>query len=193
MATDSKETPKTRVVTNKVRLSYVHVFDPWSNSSEDAKSYSVTMLIPKSDKATIAKIKAAQKEALEAGKAKFGGKIPANWKNTLHDGDEEGDLEQNPEQAGHYYMSVSSSEAYPPGVVDRNLNKIIDRSEMYSGCYGRVSMDAFAFNSNGSKGVSFGLRHVQKLEDGEPLGGGYSSPEDDFEALPDAEDEESLI
>lgn len=179
----------TKVVTGECRFSYVHVFEPWSNKADQDKRYSLTILIPKSDTATIEKIKAAQQEALELGKvSKFGGKIPANWKNTLHDGDTEGDLDQNPEQAGHYFMAIGASEKYPPGVVDAQKNDIIDRSEVYSGCYGRVSMDAYPFN-NESKGVSFGLRHVMKTRDGEPLGGTIGSAQDDFEEV----EEESLI
>lgn len=176
-------TDPTKVVTGEVRFSYVHVFQPYSNKPNQDPRYSLLLLIPKSDKKTIAAIRAAQQEALELGKEKhFGGKIPRNWKDTLHDGDEEGDLDQNPEQEGHMYMTVGSSEAYPPGVVDIRRQPIIDRADVYSGCYGRVSINAYAF-SNESKGVSFGLRHVMKTRDGEPLGGAVATdPEDDFGA-----------
>lgn len=178
----------TKVVTGEVRLSYVNLFEPRSNDPDQAKKYSCTILIPKSDKKTIKAIKAAQEEALEAGKGKFGGKIPANWKNTFHDGDTEGDVDQNPEQEGNYYMALSANESYPPGVVDRNVQPILDSSEVYSGCYARVSMVAFAFNNSGNKGVSFGLRHVQKLRDGDFLGG-RTNAADDFDSLDDEDDD----
>jgi hypothetical protein len=136
------------------------------------------------------KIKAAQKAALEAGKStKFNGTIPKNWKNTLHDGDEEADLDKNPEYAGHYYMTISNNTK--PGVVDQQLNAVMDQTEVYSGCYARVSMNAYPFSAQGSKGVSFGLNHVQKLADGEPFGS-FSKAEDDFDAV-DEELEDSLI
>lgn len=175
-----------KVVTGEVRLSYVHVFEPYSNDPEKDAKFSVLLLIPKTDTATINAIKRAQKAALEAGKAKhFGGKIPVGWKNTLRDGDTERDTEESPEYKGMMFISATANPGYPPGVVDRALNPILDQHEVYSGCYARVSMNAFSFSASGNKGVSFGLRHVQKLRDGEPLGGGFSKPEDDFSSLDD--------
>ena len=174
----SKPNP-TRVVTGKVRLSYVHLFEAYTSDPEEQEArYSVTILIPKKDKATLAKINAALEAAKEEGKkTKWDGKIPPNFKSTLHDGDEEADLERNPEYAGHMYMAMSSKQR--PGVVDENLNPILDSTAVYSGCYGRVSINAFPFAAKGNKGVSFGLNNVQFLEDGEPLGG-RTRAEDDF-------------
>jgi len=172
----------TKVVTGKVRLSYAHLFEPYSSFENQPAKYSTTILIPKSDVATIKAIKAAQATALEEGKSKkFGGSIPKNWKNTLHDGDEDADLEKNPEYAGHYYMAISNNQK--PGIVDSNVQPILDATEVYSGCYARVSMNAYPFNAQGSKGVSFGLNHVQKLADGEPFGGSAGKAENDFDAV----------
>jgi hypothetical protein len=168
----------TKVITGKVRLSYVHLFEPWSNSPDQEAKYSAVLLIPKSDTGTIAKLQAAQQAALEAGKAKmFGGTIPKGWKSTLRDGDEEGDLDKNPEYEGHMFMTVTSKTR--PGIVDQDLNPILDSTEIYSGCYARVSINCFPFNKQGNRGVSFGLNHVQKLADGDFLGG-RSKAEDDF-------------
>lgn len=179
----------TKVVTGKVRLSYCHLFEPYAQNPEQDPKYSVTILVPKSDKATVKKIQAAQKAALEAGKEKkFGGRIPSNWKNTFRDADsdeEEETLEKNPEYAGHYFMSVSNKTK--PGVVDQNVQPILDATQVYSGCYARVSMNAFAFNTQGNRGVSFGLNHVQFLADGEPLGN-VSKAEDDFDSVEDGDD-----
>ena len=184
----------TKVVTGTVRLSYAHLFEPFSFNDDQEPKYSVVLLIPKSDKATIKKIKAAQKAALEQGKSsKFNGKIPTNWSNTLRDGDEEKDLEDNPEFAGHYFMTVSAKTR--PGIVDRNVQPILDSTEVYSGCYARASINAFPYSVSGNKGVSFGLNHIQKIKDGEPLGG-RSNAEDDFDSLDDDEfedDDYSLI
>lgn len=175
----------TRVVTGKVRLSYVHLFEPYSNKPNQEPRYSCTILIPKSDKVTLDKIRKAIEAAKEEGKTKhFGGKIPSNLKTTLHDGDEEADLDRNPEYAGHYYMAMSSKTR--PGIVDQDLNAILDSTQVYSGCYARVSINAFPY-SNESKGISFGLNNVQFLEDGEPLGG-RTRAEDDF-----ADAEDSLL
>lgn len=174
---DTTKSP-TRVVTGRVRLSYVHLFEPFANNPDQEPKYSTTILIPKSDTATLAKIKAAQEAAAENGKTKvFGGRVPTNLKTTLHDGDEEADLERNPEYAGHFYMAMSSKTR--PGVVDADLNPVLDTTQVYSGCYARVSMNAFPYSTSGNKGISFGLNNVQFLEDGPALGG-RTRAEDDF-------------
>lgn len=181
---------ETKVVTGKVRLSYVHLNEPHSGFPNQEPKFSTVILVPKDDETTVNKILRAQQAALKEGEAgKFGGKAPKNWKNTFRDGDEEGDLERNPEYAGHYFMTVSNFQK--PGLVDKDVNPILDPTEVYSGCYARVSMNAFPFNSNGAKGVSFGLRHVQKLADGEPLGS-FSRAEDDFEPIEVDEDADEL-
>lgn len=181
----------TKVVTGKVRLSYAHLFEPYASDPDDEKKYSVTILIPKTDKGTLAKIKAAQDAARENGKtSKWDGRIPSNLSTTLHDGDEEADLEKNPEYKGMMYMAMSSKQR--PGIVDENVNPIMDPTEVYSGCYARVSIRAFPYNAKGKKGISFGLNNVQKLADGEPLGG-RSRAEDDFDAVGGDEDGDGLI
>jgi len=177
----------TKVVTGKVRLSYVHVFEPYANDANDEEKYSCVILVPKTDTATLAKLEKAVKAAAEQGKnSKFDGKIPGNLQTTLHDGDEEGDLEKNPEYEGQMYMSVSSKTK--PGIVDANVNPILDSTEVYSGVYARVSINAFPYNYKGKKGVSFGLNHIQKLADGDYLGG-RSKAEDDFEPLDEGDDD----
>lgn len=180
----------TKVITGRVRLSYVHLFEPWSNDETKPKQYSAALLIPKSDKKTLEAIKKAQDAAAENGKSLFGGKIPANLKTTLHDGDEDADLERNPEYAGHMFMTVNSKTR--PGIVDRNVQDIIDSTEVYSGCYARVSINAFAYSNSGNRGISFGLNHVQKLADGDFLGG-RSRAEDDFGSVEEDEEDYSNI
>lgn len=181
----------TKVVTGEVRLSYVHVFEPFSNDPDQEPRYSVTLLIPKSDKRTLNRLRAAQKAAAELGKSRvFGGSVPGNLKMTLHDGDEEADLEKNPEYEGHMYMAVSSKTR--PGIVDQDVNPILDSEQVYSGCFARVSINAFAYNTKGNRGISFGLNHVQKTRDGDYLGG-RSRAEDDFEAWGNDEEDEDLI
>ena len=177
----------TKVVTGKVRLSYVHLFEAFTNTEGQEPKYSVVLLIPKTDAKTIRDLRAAQKAALENGKdSKFQGKIPTGWKDTIHDGDESADLDRNPEYEGHWYMSVSSKTR--PGIVDENVLPILDSTQVYSGCFARVSINAFPYANSGNKGVSFGLNHVQKMGDGEFLGG-RSKAEDDFDAV----ESESLI
>lgn len=181
----------TKVVTGEVRLAYVHVFEPYSMNEDEEPRYSVVLLVPKTDTDTIAKLREAQKNALENGKSKtFGGKIPADWKSTIRDGDEDADLDKNPEYAGHLYFSVSAKTK--PGIVDRNVEPILDRERLFSGCYGRASINAFAYSTKGNKGVSFGLNNLQLTREGEPFGN-FSRPTDDFDALGELAEEEDLV
>ena len=171
----------TKVVTGKIRMSYAYLFTPREpDVPGDKPKYGISVLIPKSDKATLQKIKAAVDAAREIGKTKhWGGKLPPNLKLPLRDGDIE--RPDSPEYAGHYFFNASS--VNKPGIVDKDLNPVLDTTEVYSGCYGRVAVNFYPFDKKGSKGVAAGLNNVQKLEDGEPLGGTRSRPEDDFDAV----------
>jgi hypothetical protein len=163
-----------KVITGKVRFSYANVFEPKSINGSEPK-YSVSLIIPKEDKVTIDKIKAAIEVAKQEGLSKLGGKIPANLKTPLRDGDI--DRPDDPAYADSYFVNANST--IRPGIVDANLQPIIDSTEFYSGCYGRASIVFYAYNANGNKGIACGLQNLQKLEDGEPLGG-RSRAEDDF-------------
>jgi hypothetical protein len=172
-------------VTGKVRLSFPHLFEPYSIDGEQEAKYSAMLLIPKTDKATIQALKDAEKAAAEAGKSsKFGGKIPANLASILKDGDEDGTSEDYPERAGMVYMTVSANANRRPGVVDRNVQQIIDQSEVYSGVYAKVSITAFPYTFGSKKGISFGLNNVQVIGGGESLGGGKRA-EEEFDSLSD--------
>ena len=165
----------TKVVTGVVRLSYEHVWEPASINGSKPK-YSVSLIIPKSDTKTLDAINAAVENAIKDGAAKFGGKIPP--KGALKLPLRDGDLEREDEAyTGSYFVNANSTTA--PQIVDRAVQPILDRSEVYSGCYARVSINFYAFNTNGNKGVACGLGNIQKVRDGEPLGG-RSSAADDF-------------
>lgn len=177
-----------KVITGaQTRWSYVNAWEPKSINGSEPK-YSVSLIIPKTDTKTISRIKAAIKAAYEegAGKLKGNGKIvPAleAIKNPLRDGDRERGGE--PAYAGAYFVNANSKLA--PEVLDSNHQPIIDRSEVYSGVYGRASISFYAFNTNGNKGIACSLNHLMKMADGEHLGG-RSSAEDDF-ATDDDEDD----
>jgi hypothetical protein len=173
------ENIKTKVVTGMVRFSYANVWEPKSINGSDEK-YSVSLIIPKTDKKTIAQIEAAIEAAKQEGKAKFGGKIPANLKLPLRDGDI--DRPEDEAYKNAYFINANSKER--PGIVDKSVKPILDQSEFYSGCYGRASITFYAFNQNGNKGVAVGLQNLQKLLDGEPLSG-RSRAEDDFSTFDD--------
>lgn len=163
-----------KVVTGKVRFSYAHVFEPQAAQEGGVPKYSVSIIIPKSDKDTIGKVNAAKETVQEENKSIWGGKVPPNLKGGLRDGDIE--KPDDPAYANSYFINANTQQK--PGVVDADLNPILDKGEFYSGCYGRASISFFAYNSNGSKGVGCGLNNVQKLEEGEKLGGGSSAAED---------------
>lgn len=172
----SNQVNSTKVVTGKVRFCYVNVFEPTAMNEGDTPKYNICVLIPKSDTATIDKIKKAIEAAKEAGKAKLAdknGRIPANLKLPLRDGDEE--RPDDPAFEDHYFINASSMRQ--PNIVDRSLNPIMSRDEFYSGCYGRASINFYAFNVS-SKGIAAGLNNLQKLEDGEMLAGSSTAEED---------------
>ena len=170
----------TKVVTGVVRLSYANVWEPASINGSKPK-YSVSLIIPKDDKATVDAINRAVENAIKDGAAKFGGKIPprGSLKLPLRDGDAERDDEA---YKGSYFVNANSTTA--PQIVDRQVQPILDRGEIYSGCYARVSVNFYAFNSNGNRGIACGLGNIQKIRDGEPLGG-RTSAADDFATDPD--------
>lgn len=159
---------------NPVRFSYANVHQPVSVNGSDLK-YSVSIIIPKSDKQTIKKVKDAIQKAIEENKDKFGGKVPSSIKKPLRDGDV--DREEDEAYADAYFVNANSK--VKPGIVDGDVNPILDQSEFYSGCYGRVSLTFYAYNVNGNRGIAAGLQNIMKTDEGEPLGG-RSRAEDDF-------------
>lgn len=172
---------KTKVITGvNTRLSYFHGWEPASINGGEPK-YRVSVLIPKTDKETVDAINNAIDAAIEEGITKFGGKKPnrAAIKLPLRDGDIERDDDA---YKGHYFINANSKTA--PQIVDKAVKPILDRDEVYSGCYGRVSLSFYAFNSNGNKGVACGLGNIQKIKDGDSLGGRPTAV-DDFTTLED--------
>lgn len=168
----------TKVVTGKVRFSYVNIFKSRAFQADQDAKFSICLLIPKEDKATLKKIKAAIDEAIQEGiSSKWNGKKPANVKLPLRDGDEER-ADEAPEYEGMMFLNANSTQK--PGIVDKDLNEILDPDEVYSGCWGRASINFYPFSVNGNKGIGVGLNNVQKLKDGEHLGAARASAESDF-------------
>lgn len=164
------------------RFSYLHCWEPNSVNGSDPK-YSVSAIVPKSDTETIGKIKKAIEQAKQDSVSKWGGKVPSNLKLPLRDGDI--DRPEDEAYADSYFFNANSRQA--PQVVDKNVQPILDQTEVYSGCYGRVSINFYGYNSNGNRGIAAGLGNIQKLREGEPLGG-RSNAADDFESVEDGDD-----
>lgn len=161
------------------RWSYANVWEAKSINGGTPK-FSVSLIVPKSDTKTVAKIRAAIEAAYHDGESKLKGNgksVPplAALKIPLRDGDSE--RPDDPAYANAYFINANSATA--PGIVDADRNPVLTRSEVYSGVYGRASISFYAFNSNGNKGIACGLNNLQKVRDGEPLGG-KTSAESDF-------------
>ena len=185
----SKFVNPTKVITGpKTRWSYANVWDAKSING-GAPKYSVSLIIPKSDTKTVEKIKAAIQAAYEEGQSKLKGNgksVPALSliKTPLRDGD----TERPDDEAYKNCYFINANSATAPGIVDADRNPIMERSEVYSGVYGRASISLYAFNSNGNRGIACGLNNLQKISDGEPLGG-KARAEDDF----DTEDDDDFL
>lgn len=176
----SKNANPMKVITGPdTRWSYANVWEAKSINGGTPK-FSVSLIIPKSDTRTLNKIKAAIEAAYKEGEGKLKGNgktVPplSSIKQPLRDGD----IERPDDEAYANAYFVNANSATAPGIVDSNLDPILERSEIYSGVYGRASINFYAFNSNGNKGIACGLNNLQKIRDGESLGG-KSRAEDDF-------------
>jgi hypothetical protein len=165
-----------KVITGKVRFAFCkNVLTP-----DEKGVYSIMILIDKKDKETLAKINSTVEKFKTdpVAVASWGAKFMSNFKTPLRDGDTERDTEKSPEYKGHYFINANTYNK--PGVVDSGMNDILNKADLYSGCFGRVSLVAAAYHVDGNKGIKFYLNNVQKMSEGEPLGGGASSPSDDF-------------
>ncbi len=178
MAKFNKKIKDTSVRLGEVRFSYTAVFQPKKNDDGTPSKYGVCIIIPKEDTETVNLVKEAIDAAKQRGKMeKWGGKIPANVKSCLRDGDI--DREDDEAFAGCYFINASSRNK--PGVKvleDGVVSDALDEEDFYSGCYGAVTLDFFPYESSGNKGVGAGLNNVIKTRDGDRLSGGRSADED---------------
>lgn len=169
----------TNVTTGKVRLSYVHLFKPYAAMVGQEERYSCTILVPKTDTDTMARINAAIEAAKQRGiSEKWSGQCPPIVPTPVYDGDgvrPSDGMAFGPECKGHWVFTASSKIDYQPEVVDLNLNPILNQSEVYSGMYAKVNVTFYPYAFGGKKGIGCGLGPVQKVADGEPLGGSAPS------------------
>jgi hypothetical protein len=189
MATNTVINPA-KVVTGKVRLSYVHVFEPETINEGGDPKYSVSLLIPKKDKVTLQAINAAITSVKTADKSKvtWGGKVPADavLKLPLRDGDEE--RPDDEAYAGMMFVNANASVKSKPEVIDKVGKPILNSDELYSGCFARVSVTFYAFNVSGNKGIACGLGNIMKVDEGDSLAG-KTSAATDFADIIGAEDD----
>lgn len=172
----------TRVMTPEFTASYVTVFEPREGPDGGDPRYSVQCIFSKDD--DLSDLKAAIKEAAEQ---RWGDKIPKKLKIPLRDGDKE--RADDSVYKNSIFMNANSKQQ--PGVVDRKVKPIIDTDEFYSGCRAKATVNFFAYDRSGSKGVGAGLQNVQKIADGDRLDG-RKAAEEDFPPLSDEEFDEML-
>ena len=165
----------TNVTTGEARLSYVHLFKPYAQQPGAEEKFSCTVLVPKTDTATKARIDAAIDAAKQKGiNGKWNGVCPPIVPDPVHDGDgvrPSDGMPFGPECKGHWVFTASAKADYPPEIVDRNGNPVINQSEIYSGIYAMVNVEFYPYMFGGKKGIGCGLGPVKKIRDGEPLGG----------------------
>jgi len=169
-----------KVMTPEFRVSFPSIFRPTSFEGQEPK-YSLVMLFKKG--VDLSELKNAAKKA---ARDKWKDKIPKGLNLPFRDGDDKADEWEGFEDC----IFVRAVSQRKPGLVDRHVNDIIDESDFYAGCFARATVNAFAYDVAGNKGISFGLLNIQKLRDGESLIG-TTKPEDDFEELEplDSEDD----
>ena len=172
-------TTATTLTTGEVRLSYLHVFQPYAQQQGAEPKYSTTILLPKTDAATKSAIDAAIRAAIEDGVSrKWQGVRPPQPSICVHDGDggrPSDGLPFSDECKGHWVFTASNKNQ--PFVVDANVQPILQQGEVYSGMYGRVNVTFFAYANSGKKGVGCALNGIQKTRDGEPLGSRVTAEE----------------
>lgn len=181
----------TKVIIKNVRLSYANVWDPRSAQEGQDPKYSASLILPKSDKAQIAKVKKAIEAAIAKGTEDRGAawaKNKSSFKLPLRDGDT--DRADDAVYENAFFINASSKN--PPQIVDARVEPILDRAEVYSGVYANVSVNFYGYDVNGNRGVAAGLGNIQKVRDGDPLGGQVSA-QSEFEALDEGGDDDDFL
>lgn len=177
-----------RKVLKMHRLSYVHLQTPVAFEDGAVPKYGVTVLIPKDHEDAVMVIDLIQ-QCYDENKHVMFKAFPltsTKMNYPLRDGDEYADQKaaegkDGEAYRGHYYLKAST--ANQPNVFDVMGEDVIDLTEVYSGCFARVSITLWPYNKKG-QGFTFFLNSVRKYEDGEPLGsaGGSAAEYDEDEA-----------
>ncbi len=172
-----------KLLTCEVRLAFSYLFKmrpPMEGGGGEPK-YAATLIFDEAG-AKSPQFLALQGAVKAAVKEKWGDKVPTGLRNPFRKNEERSADGYKGFPDGGFFINVSSKQK--PGVVDRNLNEVIDEKDVYSGCYIRASLNVFAYDKAGNRGVAFGLNNVQKIRDGESLGG-RTRPDEDFKPLGD--------
>lgn len=170
------------IMTPKFRVSFPNVFQ--ASSYNDSKpSFNMTMLFPKA-----ANLDVFKNALREVAKMRWGAKLPQIALPFI-DGNSksyDGYADMIAIKVANYIYDAKNEHKAKPGIVDANRVPILTPAEFYAGCYARATVFAKASGGPGTRyaaKVSFGLRNIQKLEDGEAFGATSVAAEDDFEAV----------
>lgn len=174
-------------VTGECRLSYVTLDVARAINGVGAPQYSLKILIPKTDTATLTDLK----KAMEAAKANgvtegkkpfksFSEALLATMRVNLDDGDVK--FPDNPECAGHWCLNAKTPQDKPPGILNEKKERVTNPTDIYSGMYGKVHVQLYPYDIAGNRGVGVSLQNVMKTKDGDPLGGSRKKAEDVFGA-----------
>lgn len=174
-----------KCTTPHFRVSFPSIFQASAAPGSDKKHYSVVAIFDKkklqndpASKELFAKMKQAMQDC---AREKWGDKIPKNLTLPFRDGSEKETVGYGPETI---FITFKTEEKNGrPGLVDQQMNRIINESDFYPGCYAHATVNPYAWEYMGKAGISFGLQNIQKTADGEPLGGGRAKAEDDFSAV----------
>lgn len=168
---------KTTITIGEIRFSYLNAFTPTVAKGATEPKYSTAILIPKTEKGIIEKIKQIQNSLKAEVAASNGGKLPTGFKIPMKDGDAlnaDGEREKDDNYKGMYYFNCSSKTK--PTILDKNRQPILNSEEVYSGMWGYVNVNFYTFN-NVSRGIGVGLNHIMKTRDDEPFASRVSADE----------------
>lgn len=169
------------------RLSYANIFEATSFNGQDPK-FSVSLLVDKADKQTLKVISDAINKAKEDGKDKWKGKIPANLRIPIRDGDEERPDDEN--YADHYFINANAPVKRPPRLMTRVKGETATEEDLYSGCYAIAIVNFYGYNTAGNQGIGCGLVGLQAYKHGERLSGSSFDPNElDFDSEDEIDDD----
>ena len=172
---------KTDLMTPEFRVSFPEVFEPKAFGNSAAK-YSVCMLFPRTDEVKDFFTKCKRIEAQVIAE-KWGENVPDGLKTLpINDGNKKSKLQGYKD---HYFITPKSGTK--PGLVDGQIQPIIDREQFYGGCYAKATLNIYAYEYREggtviSRGVTFGLNNIMKTKDGDAFSG-RTRPEDDFQPI----------
>lgn len=169
-------------------LIWARLFEAEAMEEGNDPSYSCAILFKEG-----ANIKSIRKAIDAAKKDQWGGKPPRKLNICLIDDDREiEDLAEEYEyiEPGDVILKLRRYEKYgQPQLWDQNVEAIESPTEMYAGCEVVADVEFFGWERKTSAGVSCRVNGLQKVREGEPLGGGKANTKNSFESVETDDDD----